>query len=173
MKRILLVDDDLVFREQLALALQRRGYHCHQVPDGATALQHLQTNPIDAAVIDLRMPGISGIETVQSIHQHLPTARLIVLTGYGSIPSALEAIRLGASDYLAKPVNADHIAAAIEGQPIDTPPPDSAPTLDKVEWEHIQRVLSDCHGNISQAAEVLGIHRRSLQRKLNRYAPIR
>lgn len=170
-KHVLLVDDDASFRDQLARALQRRGYHCDTVADGEAAREHASDHAIDVAIIDLRMPGIGGIETVQALHLLVPEARLIVLTGYGSIASALEAVRHGAADYLTKPVNADQVAAAIEGVPANADAAETAPSLDKVEWEHIQRVLSDCEGNISKAAEVLGIHRRSLQRKLNRYAP--
>ena len=175
MKRILLVDDDDILREQMSRALQRRGYACADVSHGEAAISYVQHHDIDAAVIDLRMPGISGLETVAALHARQPAARLIVLTGYGSIATALEAVRLGAADYLTKPVNADQVAHAIEGKPVSTSissaEEEAVPSLDMVEWEHIQRVMTDCGGNISKAAQVLGLHRRSLQRKLNRYAP--
>lgn len=172
--KVLLVDDDVTLREQLAKALHRRGIDCLLAAGGAEAMQKARTAPLDAAVIDLRMPGMGGLETVQALHAALPAARLVVLTGYGSIATALEAVRLGAADYLTKPVSADQVEAAIRGVaslPGGAPP--TVPSLDLVEWEHIQRVLHDCDGNISRAAVVLGVHRRSLQRKLNRYAPPR
>jgi two-component system response regulator RegA len=172
MKNLLLVDDDETFREQLARALFRRGYDCRMADTGEAALEIARQQAPDAAVVDLRMPGISGIETVRVLHQLAPKARLLVLTGYGSIATALEAVRVGAADYLTKPVNADQVVAAIEGvTPHAEPAPATVPSLDLVEWEHIQRVLHDCDGNISKAAGILGVHRRSLQRKLNRYAP--
>ena len=172
MKKVLLVDDDDTFREQLSLALLRRGYDCRMASTGEAALDAAREVVPDVAVIDLRMPGISGIETVRALYQSYPQARLLVLTGYGSIATALEAVRVGAADYLTKPVNADQVVAAIEGKPFASEAEHStAPSLDLVEWEHIQRVLHDCEGNISKAATVLGVHRRSLQRKLNRYAP--
>jgi two-component system response regulator RegA len=171
-KNILLVDDDATFREQLAKALFRRGYDCRTAGHGEEALALAGASPPDAAVVDLRMPGMGGMATIRSLHQLVPEARLLVLTGYGSIATALEAVRLGAADYLTKPVNADQVEAAIRGLPPEPEVlPGPAPSLDLVEWEHIQRVLHDCEGNISKAAVVLGVHRRSLQRKLNRYAP--
>lgn len=172
MKNLLLVDDDETFREQLSRALLRRGYACQMAPTGEDAVTMARQQAPDVAVVDLRMPGMSGIETVKALHQIAPRARLLVLTGYGSIATALEAVRVGAADYLTKPVNADQVVAAIEGLPTNAEAaPATVPSLDLVEWEHIQRVLHDCEGNITKAATILGVHRRSLQRKLNRYAP--
>jgi two-component system response regulator RegA len=127
-------------------------------------------------LVDLRMPGMSGLDVVRELHAIDPTTRIVVLTGYGSIATALDAVRLGAVHYLTKPAEVDEILAAFAR---DRPPaPDAEPTyeppsLGRVEWEHINRVLADCGGNISQAARVLGIHRRSLQRKLAKYPPRR
>jgi len=115
---------------------------------------------------------MDGLELVQRLLQRLPSIQIIVLTGYGSIATATDAIRFGAHDYLTKPTDADQLLAAFDsGKAPAEPAPDSAPSLARVEWEHIQRVLNDCGGNISQAARALGIHRRSLQRKLAKYPP--
>ncbi|MDH5491913.1 MAG: response regulator, partial [Myxococcales bacterium] len=125
------------------------------------------------ALVDLRMPGRSGLELVQELHALDPTTKIVVLTGYGSIATAIEAVRLGATHYLTKPADVDEILAAFERR--DLPPgelpevPAEAPSLARVEWEHINRVLTECGGNVSQAARRLGIHRRSLQRKLSKY----
>jgi two-component system response regulator RegA len=110
---------------------------------------------------------------IPTLRQKLPQARLIVLTGYGSIPGALEAVRLGADDYLLKPASADQVLAALQGHATTSPRPSAndTPSLARLEWEHIQRVLHDCGGNISHAAEALGIDRRTLQRKLVKMPP--
>ncbi len=129
----------------------------------------------ELAVVDLKMPGRSGLELVQALRAIDPATRVVVLTGYGSIATAIDAVRLGATHYLPKPADADDIVAAFargEAPPLEPPEPDyQAPSLARAEWEHINRVLSDCAGNISEAARRLGIHRRSLQRKLQKYPP--
>jgi two-component system response regulator RegA len=122
------------------------------------------------------MPGRSGLELVQALHEIDPATRVVVLTGYGSIATAIDAVRLGATYYLPKPADADDIVAAFaraDAPPLEPPEPEyeEAPSLARAEWEHINRVLSDCGGNISEAARRLGIHRRSLQRKLQKYPP--
>lgn len=170
---LLLVDDE-VLRTRLAAALRARGYDVGTAGgvDEATALAR-QESP-ELAVVDLRMPGRSGLELVRELLQQDPATRILVLTGYGSIATAVEATRLGAVGYLQKPADADEIVAAFgadqgagAGASIETP------SLARAEWEHIQRVLSDCGGNISETARRLGIHRRSLQRKLQKYPPQR
>ena len=129
----------------------------------------------ELAVVDLKMPGKSGLELVKALREIDPATKMLVLTGYGSIATAIDAVRLGATYYLSKPADADDIVAAFargEAPPLE--PPDieyKAPSLARAEWEHINRVLSDCGGNISEAARRLGIHRRSLQRKLQKYPP--
>jgi len=121
------------------------------------------------------MPGESGLEVVKSLRESDSTISIIVLTGYGSIATAIEAVRRGADHYLTKPVDVDQILAAYEDvnspRTGDSSPPATVPTLARVEWEHIQRILTDCSGNVSQAAKLLGLHRRSLQRKLSKYPP--
>ena len=127
------------------------------------------------AVVDLRMPGRSGLEVVRDLKEVDSATKVVVLTGYGSIATAVDAVRLGATNYLPKPADADDIIAAFtrgDAQPLEGSPTEyKAPTLARAEWEHINRVLGDCGGNISEAARRLGIHRRSLQRKLQKYPP--
>jgi two-component system response regulator RegA len=177
METVLLVEDDVPFRARLAGALLKRGMTVIEAGNPAEAKTLAAKKSFDGAVIDMRMPGGSGLDVVRELRSQHPAARLIVLTGYGSIATALEAVRLGAADYVMKPADADQVLAALRGErlpnenPKDFPP--ETPTLNRVEWEHIQRVLADCNGNISQAARMLGLDRRSLQRKLAKYPPHR
>jgi len=175
-KRLLLVDDDEAFRERLAIAMKRRGYETLTAPSAAEALRQAPLFGPNAAVVDLKMPGENGLVLVRSLKERFPGIVVLVLTGYGSIATALEAVRLGAADYLTKPADADRIHEALQGKTasVEAPLPVVAtPTLDRVEWEHMQRILSDCGHNISQTARVLGIDRRSLQRKLSKYPPMK
>jgi len=171
---ILLVDDDAVFRERLTRAMEARGLLVLTAQDRESALSAAEDAPPQLAVVDLRMPNTSGLDVVRDLVELRPDMKVIVLTGFGSIATALEALRAGAVDYLTKPADADQILAALRGEkPPEEPAPRSVPSLERVEWEHIQRVLSECEGNISQAARVLGIHRRTLQRKLANHPPSR
>jgi two-component system, response regulator RegA len=168
---LLIVEDDAVLRGRLARAFRDRGYEVREAPDGDVAAALAESDPPEHAVVDLRMPGRSGLEVVQALKEADPSTIVVVLTGYGSIATALEAVRLGATHYLTKPANADEIIAAFaRARSLPVPPTDETPpSLARVEWEHINRVLADCGGNVSQAARLLGIHRRSLQRKLSKY----
>ncbi len=170
---ILLVDDDEVFRERLAKALRERGYEVATAADHDAALAAAEGRRPDFAIVDLRMPGLSGLSLIGPLHAVAPGARIVVLTGYGSITSAVEALRAGAHDYLSKPVDADQIIGALTGEAVrpTAPAPNPSPTLARAEWEHIQRILSDTHNNISEAARRLGITRRTLQLKLKKYPP--
>lgn len=171
---LLLVDDDAIFRERLARALAMRGYAPLTAGDAAAALAHAENTRLIAAIIDLNLPGPGGLELIPRLRQLHPAARLLILTGYGSIANALQAVRLGADDYLTKPADADQLVAALRGQPAATAAQGGAvPSLDRLEWEHIQRVLADTGGNISESARLLGIDRRSLQRKLAKFPPPR
>ena len=175
--RILVVDDNDRFRTHLGRALERREFEVSRAADDDEALDIAEDVEIDYAVVDLRMPGPDGLELIRDIFEVRPELDVIVLTGYGSIATAVDAIRLGAANYIQKPADAGDVLAAFERghkPPLeDLEQEFDAPTLDRAEWEHIQRVLADCGGNISEAARQLGIHRRTLQRKLNRYAPDR
>jgi len=172
--KILLADDDAPYRERLARALIHRGHEVAQAHDGNHALFLAADHDIEAAILDLKMPGKNGIEVLRAMIKGRPELRIIIHTGYGSIASAMEAVRLGAKDYLIKPTDADALLAAITEVPTAAIPVDATtPSLERVEWEHIQRVIADCQGNISEAARVLGLHRRSLQRKLQKFPPER
>jgi two-component system response regulator RegA len=171
----LIVDDDEVFRTRLCRAFELRGWEAHAAASGVEALAIARETAPDLAIVDLRMSGESGLDVVKSLRELDATVTILMLTGYGSIATALEAVRQGADHYLTKPVDVDQILAAFQASrqtsADDVPPPATVPSLARVEWEHIQRVLTDCGGNVSQAAKLLGLHRRSLQRKLMKYPP--
>lgn len=170
-RSLLVVDDDQPFRERLVRAMRDRGFEAQGVADHASALEAALQETPELALVDLRLPGQSGMAVVRDLKQLDPSTIVVVLTGYGSIATAVESMKLGAASYLTKPADADQIVAAFDGvQPAEEW---AAPSLARVEWEHIQRVLADSGGNISQAARVLGIHRRSLQRKLTKYPAAR
>jgi len=171
---ILLVDDDAPLRERLARALAERGFEVVQAEDHGEAIAIARSRPLDRAIVDLRMPGPSGLVVVQELHALQPELQIVVVTGYGSIATAVEAMRHGARDYLTKPAHADQILAAFDADH-EAPPSEpeyEVPSLAKVEREHIERVLQECNGNISRAARVLGMHRRTLQYKLAKF-PVR
>ena len=172
---LLLVDDDEVYRERLARALRDRGFDVATASGGEEAIAHAHREAPELAVVDLRMPGASGIEVLEALRAVDPATRVLMLTGYGSIATAVEATRRGAVGYLSKPADADEIVAALTGQAstADAAAEIDTPSLARAEWEHIQRVLTDCGGNVSETARRLGIHRRSLQRKLQKYPPSR
>jgi two-component system response regulator RegA len=173
--RMLLVDDDATFRGRLVKALSARGYEVYDAGDAASAIRVASDRRPTRAVVDLKMPGKSGLDLIGDLHALDPAMQIVVLTGYGSIATAVEAVRRGAMDYLQKPVDAEQILGAFERDADETPAlPDkpTTPSLARVEWEHMQRILADCGGNISQAARKLGIHRRSLQRKLQKLPPL-
>lgn len=167
---ILLVDDDERFRRMLARALESRGWEVTAVASGEEALAHAREDSPEHALVDLRMPGMSGLDVVDGLLGIDPATNIVLLTGYGSIATAVEAVRRGATDYLTKPAEVDEILHTFQkkaGEPVE--PPTTVPSLARAEWEHIHRVLTDCDGNISQAARLLGLHRRTLQRKLAKY----
>lgn len=174
---ILVVDDDNRFRERLVRALEARG--CLVLAAGSipAARALCASSELAGAILDLRLGDSSGLELLPELLARDPSMPVVLLTGFGSIATALEAVRLGARDYLTKPVEPDQVIAVLRGQrptrETSKEVPGEVPTLDRVEWEHIQRVLAGCGGNISQAARMLGIDRRSLQRKLAKYPPPR
>jgi two-component system response regulator RegA len=158
-------------------AFEDRGYEAQQAEGYDGAIMIAKRESTEYAVVDLRMPGKSGLEVVRELHRIDPATKIVVLTGYGSIATALEAVRLGATHYLTKPADVDEVIASFDRGgaevAVETPSAERetphTPSLARVEWEHIQRVLTDCGGNITKAAEKLGIHRRSLQRKLSKF----
>ncbi len=175
-RTVLVVDDDDALRTRLVRAFAARGLEARGAASADEAVVLANADSPELAVVDLRMPGSSGLQLVRELLAIDRATRVVVLTGYGSIATALEAIRLGAVHYLTKPADADQILAAferrtdtVEAHDADAPAVGEVASLARAEWEHIQRVLTDCGGNVSQAARLLGIHRRSLQRKLSKY----
>ncbi|MBI1396744.1 MAG: response regulator [Betaproteobacteria bacterium] len=170
---LLLVDDDPTFCEVLARALVRRGFDVTVAHDAEQAVTHMRDTTPTHAVVDLRMPGASGLSLVRTLREASPDIRIVVLTGYASIATAVEAIKAGATHYLAKPADADDIVAAFgESRSPEGPDTRTRPmSVDRLEWEHIQRVLAENQGNVSATARALGMHRRTLQRKLFKRAP--
>jgi len=164
---LLLVDDDVVFCQVLCRALEKRGYNVTVAHSVEQAIPLAQANPPEYAVVDLKMDGASGLTLVQALHALDPATRIVVLTGYASIATTVEAIKLGATQYLSKPANADEIVAAFGHHPSpDLPLNTQVMTTERLEWEHINRVLHEHEGNISATARALNMHRRTLQRKL-------
>jgi two-component system response regulator RegA len=173
---ILIVDDDAPLRNRLATAFRERGYEARVAANHEDAVALARGDSPELALVDLRLPGRSGLEIVRDLKAIDPETNVVVLTGYGSIATALDAVRLGATHYLAKPADVDDILAAFARRSevpatVSSPENLTAPSLARAEWEHINRVLSDAEGNVSEAARRLKIHRRSLQRKLQKYPP--
>ncbi|MEE8320945.1 MAG: response regulator transcription factor [Gammaproteobacteria bacterium] len=169
-KPLLIVDDDITFTEVLANALTKRGYDVITAGNVEDARNILSGFIPDYAIVDLRMPGPSGLELIPQLCEINQAIRIVVLTGYASIATAIEAIKLGAVYYLTKPTDADEIVSAFHrdnGDSVAAVTEKRIP-LDRLEWEYIQKVLADCNGNISAAARILGMHRRTLQRKLQK-----
>jgi two-component system, response regulator RegA len=172
---ILVVDDDERLRNRLARALTARGLSVCTASHYEEALAVAREQLPELAVIDLRMPGPSGLELIRGLKELDPETRIVVLTGYGSIATAIDAMRLGAVFYLQKPADADDVLAAFARA--EAPPTESLdqdmdpPSLERVKWEHVSRVLADCGGNVSEAARKLKLHRRSLQRMLQKFPP--
>jgi len=165
--RYLVVDDDEVFRGRLIRALERDGSTV-TAAGSVAEVKHLSwVSPPERAIVDLRMPGESGLTLIPWLKEQFPELSILILTGFGSIATTQSALKLGAISYLTKPCTLTQVLAAFTDQP--APSPDvPRPTLAQVEWEHVNRVLADCGGNVSQSAKVLGMDRRSLQRRLAR-----
>lgn len=175
-RSVLLVDDDDAFRERLARALRLRGFTVVTAANLPAAVAATTQQHPNFAVVDMRMPDASGHDAIEAIVETSPETKIVVLTGYGSIASAVEALHRGAHHYLSKPIDADQLTAALlalEGETlaIAMAPSAETPSLARAEWEHIQRVLVDVDGNVSEAARRLGIARRTLQLKLKKYPP--
>ena len=167
---LLLVDDDPVLCEVLARALDRRGFTVTVAHSVEAALRAVEADPPEYAVIDLKLPDQSGLKLIARLKAADEHTRIVMLTGHASIPTAIEAIKLGAIYYLPKPANADEVVAAFDRERADDDIPVNGSTLSvqRVEWEHISRVLRDHDGNVSATARALSMHRRTLQRKLRK-----
>ncbi|WBU56380.1 ActR/PrrA/RegA family redox response regulator transcription factor [Paracoccus sediminicola] len=169
---LLLVDDDEIFVNRLSRAMERRGFQPRVTLSVAEALVALRSAPAAYAVVDLRLEDGSGLDVVEALRDARPDARIIVLTGYGAIATAVAAVKMGATDYLAKPADANDIVSALlqSGETLP-PPPENPMSADRVKWEHIQRVYEQCDRNVSETARRLHMHRRTLQRILAKRSP--
>ncbi len=171
-RSLLIVEDDRPFLERLARAMQQRGFAVRMADTMADGLSQVETAPPAFAVVDMRLADGNGLDVVSLLARRRPDARAVVLTGYGNIATAVNAVRRGAVDYLSKPADADDIAAvllAVDGRKVG--PPQSPMSASRVRWEHIQRIYELSGRNVSETARRLGMHRRTLQRVLARCAP--
>ena len=166
--KLLIVDDDDVYCSVLKDAFKQRGFDVQTAQDGESAQTLIQHEAVDLAVIDLRLGQTTGLSLIKQVKERNGSAKIVMLTGYASIATAVEAVKLGATQYLTKPVNVDEIIHAFEMDVADLTlqPAEQPMSVKRLEWEYMQKVLLACDGNISQAARQLGLHRRTLQRKL-------
>lgn len=171
-KSLLLVDDDSAFLRRLGRAMESRGFDVDIAESVAAGLAKVKAAPPAYAVVDLRLEDGNGLDVVSALHEKRQSAKVVVLTGYGNIATAVTAVKLGAIDYLAKPADADDVFNALMMGPDEkAPPPENPMSADRVRWEHIQRVYEACDRNVSETARRLNMHRRTLQRILAKRAP--
>ena len=171
-KSLLLVDDDNPFRERLARAMEKKGFQVTQAESVEKGLSAVKTKKPAFAVVDLRLNDGNGLEVVKEIQSNNSKSRIVMLTGYGNIPTAVAAIKEGAIDYLAKPADADDVEKALLADPFKkAAPPENPMSADRVKWEHIHRVFELCNRNVSETARRLKMHRRTLQRILSKKSP--
>ena len=171
-KSLLIVDDDNPFRERLARAMEKKGFEVFQAEGVKKGIESVKQRKLAFAVVDLRLSDGNGLEVVKQIQTSNSTSRIIMLTGYGNIPTAVAAIKEGAIDYLAKPADADDVEKALLADPDQrAQPPENPMSADRVKWEHIHRVFELCNRNVSETARRLKMHRRTLQRILSKRSP--
>jgi two-component system, response regulator RegA len=171
-RRLLIVDDDAPLCQRLARAMERRGFLVETAESVAAGVAAAQDRPPAFAVVDLRLSDGSGLDVVSALRQARPSMRIVMLTGYGNIATAVAAVKAGAIDYLPKPADADAVEHALLAGDTALPPPPADPmSADRVRWEHIQRVFEQCDRNVSETARRLKMHRRTLQRILGKHAP--
>ena len=171
-KSLLIVDDDTPFRERLARAMEKKGFKIIQAESANDAIEKLKANTPSFAVVDLRLNDGNGLRVVEKIRKTKPESRIVMLTGYGNIPTAVEAVKAGAIDYMSKPADADDVESAllaVSGSKAN--PPKNPMSADRVKWEHIHRVFELCDRNVSETARRLKMHRRTLQRILSKKSP--
>jgi two-component system response regulator RegA len=171
-RTLLLVDDDEPFLRRLAKAMEKRGFEPELAQSVAEGREIALRKPPAYAVIDLRLEDGNGLDVVEALRDRRPDSRIVVLTGYGAIATAVAAVKIGATDYLAKPADANDITNALlsKGEALP-PPPENPMSADRVRWEHIQRVYEQCDRNVSETARRLSMHRRTLQRILAKRSP--
>ena len=170
-RTLLIVDDDKPFLQRLARAMQTRGFTVRTAESVADGLMQLEIASPAFAVVDLRLGDGNGLDVISALKARRPDARAIVLTGYGNIATAVNAVKLGAVDYLSKPVDADHVVHALLNGDRAVEPPEKRMSPDRIRWEHIQRIYELCNQNVSETARRLNMHRRTLQRILAKRAP--
>ena len=171
-KSLLVVDDDLPFRERLSRSMQKKGFEVDSADSFESALEIIEKQNYDYAIVDMRLTDGSGLELIKKMQVKSPRTKSLLLTGYGNIATAVAAIKSGAIDYLPKPAEVDQIYDALtNSKEILPPPPENPMTADRIRWEHIQRVFVQCNRNVSETARRLRMHRRTLQRILNKHAP--
>lgn len=169
---ILLVDDDEAFLRRLAKAMEKRGFEVDMAGSVAAGKAAVNASPPAYAVVDLRLEDGNGLEVVETLRARRPDARIVVLTGYGAIATAVAAVKIGATDYLSKPADATDVTSALLAKAdVLPPPPENPMSADRVRWEHIQRVFELCDRNVSETARRLSMHRRTLQRILAKRSP--
>jgi two-component system response regulator RegA len=171
-KSLLLVDDDEQFVKRLAKAMEKRGFEVETAESVTAGRAIAMARPPAYAVVDLRLEDGNGLDVVEAIRERRPDSRVVVLTGYGAIATAVAAVKIGATDYLSKPADANDVTAALLAtEDALPPPPDNPMSADRVRWEHIQRVYELCDRNVSETARRLNMHRRTLQRILAKRSP--
>ncbi|HSF94258.1 MAG TPA: ActR/PrrA/RegA family redox response regulator transcription factor [Thermohalobaculum sp.] len=169
---LLVLDDDAAFRQRLARAMEKRGFAPVMAESVAEGLAITRSRPPAYAVVDLRLEDGNGLDVVEALREVRPDSRVVVLTGYGAIATAVAAVKIGATDYLSKPADADDVEKALLSTGDDKPaPPENPMSADRVRWEHIQRVFELCDRNVSETARRLNMHRRTLQRILAKRSP--
>jgi len=171
-KSLLIVDDDNPLRDRLARAMEKKGFQVTQAESVKTGISMAQSSPPAFAVVDLRLGDGSGLEVVKEIQKQKKESKIIIMTGYGNIPTAVAAVKAGAIDYIPKPADADDVESALLAFPSSkAKPPENPMSADRVKWEHIHRVFELCNRNVSETARRLKMHRRTLQRILSKRSP--
>ena len=170
--QLIIIDDDLPFRNRLARSMEKKGFKVESFSDKKKSIMRINEKKFDYAIVDMRLEDGSGLELIKLIKDNNPDTRSLLLTGYGNLATAVAAIKSGAIDYLPKPAEVDQIYDALtSSKDMLPPPPENPMSADRIRWEHIQRVFIQCSRNVSETARRLRMHRRTLQRILNKHAP--
>ena len=171
-RSLLIVDDDDPLRDRLSRAMEKKGFQVNNAKTVENAIKLVKSSPPKFALVDLRLEDGNGLDVVQEINKAKKDSRIVMLTGYGNLPTAVAAVKAGAIDYMAKPVDADDVEAALLAAPDSkAKPPENPMAADRVKWEHIHRVFELCNRNVSETARRLKMHRRTLQRILSKRSP--
>ena len=171
-RSLLIVDDDDPLRDRLSRAMEKKGFQVKNAKTVENAIKLVKLSPPKFALVDLRLEDGNGLDVVQEINRAKKDSRIVMLTGYGNLPTAVAAVKFGAIDYMAKPVDADDVESALLASPDSkAQPPENPMSADRVKWEHIHRVFELCNRNVSETARRLKMHRRTLQRILSKRSP--